>query len=179
MLGGDFALQDLRSHLEIGEVVEDGETFAANAQLKAVTVSREVPGLVLADDSGLEVDSLGGLPGVRSARYAGEEASDAANRKKLLGALAALPAGASRTARFRCVLVLARGGEVVGVFEGAAEGAIIEMERGAEGFGYDPLFLPTGFERTFAELSRAEKNALSHRGAAVAQLRTFLRSAPL
>lgn len=173
MLGGEFALEDLRAHPEIAEVSEDGATFLENARRKALAVSRQVPGLVLADDSGLEVDSLGGAPGVFSARYAGAGASDADNRRKLLGALAARDA-APRTARFRCVLVLARAGVSIASFDGAVEGTIGEGERGRAGFGYDSLFRPEGFEQTFAELSAEEKNAISHRAAAVAQLRDFL-----
>jgi XTP/dITP diphosphohydrolase len=176
ILGSDFVLEDLRAHPEIAEVVEDGTTFLANATLKALAVSREVPGLVLADDSGLEVESLGGAPGVYSARYAGEGATDAANRRKLLSELAQLPAGSSRRARFRCVLVLAWDGKVIASFEGRAEGEMIEAECGAEGFGYDPLFRPSGCTKTFAELSAAEKNAISHRGAATAGLRAFLEA---
>ena len=177
MLGPVFALEDLRSHPEIGDVVEDGATFAENARLKAVTVSRQLPGLVLADDSGLEVDSLGGAPGVRSARYAAEAANDAMNRRKLIEEMARLTPDASRMARFRCVLVLARGGEVLGTFAGAVEGEIIGVERGVDGFGYDALFQPIGFKKTFAELSARKKNAVSHRGAAVDQLRLFLKAA--
>ncbi len=158
-------------------MIEDGATFEENARLKAVSVSRQVPGLVLADDSGLEVDSLGGAPGVYSARYAGERATDAENRRKLLEAMAHLPPGAERRARFRCVLVLAQHGRALGTFEGVAEGEMIATERGAAGFGYDPIFRPDGFDKTFAELSAAEKNALSHRGAAAEQVRRFLLTA--
>lgn len=179
ILGPDFALDDLRKHPEIGEVIEDGATFAANARLKAVTVSRQLPGLVLADDSGLEVDSLGGAPGVRSARYSGEQATDAANRRKLLAAMAQLAAGAERRARFRCILVLAREGAVLREFEGAVEGEIIPSERGAGGFGYDPVFRATGYEKTFAELPAIEKNAISHRRAAAEKLRSFLQTTDL
>lgn len=178
ILGADFALKDLAAHPEIGEIVEDGATFEENARIKAVAISRQVTGLVLADDSGLEVDSLGGAPGIFSARYAGEGATDAENRRKLLAALDAVP-DARRRARFRCVLVLALAGQAVASFAGAVDGAIVREERGGAGFGYDPLFQPDGFARTFAELSSAEKNALSHRGAAVAQLRDYLvKAAP-
>lgn len=179
MLGGEFALQDLRIHPEIGEVIEDGATFAENARLKAVAISQQLPGLVLADDSGLEVDSLGGAPGVYSARYAGKGATDEVNRRKLLEELAQQAPGSSGAARFHCVLALARGGEVLTTFEGAAEGRIISGPRGEGGFGYDPLFQPNGFKKTFAELLPAEKNAISHRAAAVAQLRSFLKTAQL
>ena len=176
MLGAEFCLTDLAARPEIPEVPESGCTFAENARLKAATVSRLLPGLVLADDSGLEVDSLGGAPGVYSARYAGNGATDAANRHKLLDAMAELPPEAPRSARFRCVLVLARAGEVMVIFDGTVEGEIVRVERGAAGFGYDPLFRPNGFDETFAELPAAQKNALSHRGAAVAQLREFFKT---
>jgi XTP/dITP diphosphohydrolase len=176
LLGAEFRLTDLAAHPEIPEVPESGRTFAENARLKATTVSRLLPGLVLADDSGLEVDSLGGAPGVYSARYAGKGATDATNRRKLLDAMAELRPEAPRSARFRCVLVLARAGEVIAIFEGTAEGKIVGVERGTAGFGYDPLFRPNGFERTFAELSAAQKHSLSHRGAAVAQLREFFKT---
>ncbi len=175
LLGDSCALDDLGAHPEIGEIVEDGASFAENARLKAVAVSRQLPGWVLADDSGLEVDSLGGAPGIYSARYAGEKATDAANRAKLL---AALGSEANRAARFRCVLSLARSGEQVVSFEGAVEGEILRAERGEGGFGYDALFQPVGFERSFAELTPAEKNTLSHRAIAAGKLRDYLKAAP-
>lgn len=176
MLGADFRLEDLRVHPQIGEVIEDGATFLENATLKAVTTSRQVTGLVLADDSGLEVDSLGGRPGVYSARFAGPGATDFSNRRKLLAELARLGTEGNRRARFRCVLVLAERGNVVASFAGAAEGEIVERERGENGFGYDALFQPDGFLKTFAELAAREKNALSHRAAAVAQLRVYFQA---
>ena len=177
MLGADFILEDLTSHPEIGQVVEDGATFGENSRLKAVTISRQVAGLVMADDSGLEVDSLGGAPGIFSARYAGAGASDEANRRKLLEELARLGPDAARIARFRCVLALARKGQLLATFEGTVEGAIVRVRRGAGGFGYDALFQPNGFARTIAEMSAEEKNAISHRGRAVGQLRDFLSTA--
>lgn len=179
MLGAEFALEDLRGHPEIDEVIEDGATFAENARRKALAVSRQWPGLALADDSGLEVDSLGGAPGVLSARYAGEGATDAANRRKLLEEMAMLAPNSLRTARFRCVLVLARGGEALATFDGAVEGEIVRAERGRNGFGYDSLFQPNRLTKTLAQLSAREKNALSHRAVAVAQLLNFLRTAGL
>lgn len=132
---------------------------------------------VLADDSGLEVEALEGAPGVRSARYAGEGASDAANRARLLAELDRVEArGRSRTARFCCALALAQGGRLLGHFEGAVEGVIIPRERGAGGFGYDALFIPDGECATFAELPPEVKNRLSHRGRALAQALAFMRS---
>jgi XTP/dITP diphosphohydrolase len=175
ILGPDFEVHDLRTHPEIGEIEENGETFEANARLKAIAVSQQATDLVVADDSGLEVDALGGNPGVRSARFAGEGATDAANRAKLLGALSELTAASPWKARFRCLLALAQSGTVIATFDGKIEGDIMSEERGEGGFGYDPLFRPRGSEKTFAEMSPGNKDRLSHRGAAIAQLIAFLR----
>ncbi len=177
ILGPGFVLEDLRLRPDLSEVIEDGTTFFENARLKAVTISQQVAGLVLADDSGLEVDSLGGAPGIFSARYAGAGASDEANRRKLLEELARIGPDAVRLARFRCVLALAQKGQLLATFEGTVEGAIVRVRRGDSGFGYDALFQPNGFARTFAEMSAEAKNAISHRGRAVGQLRDFLRAA--
>lgn len=162
---------------EVPDVVEDAETFEGNARLKAVALVEATGLAALADDSGLEVDALGGEPGVFSARYAGEGASDEDNVVKLLRELAARGAvePAARTARFRAVLVLRRpdGAEVV--VEGSVEGTIAAEPRGAGGFGYDPVFVPAdGDGRTFGEMSAAEKHAISHRGRALAALVTQL-----
>ena len=178
ILGENYAVTDLTAHPEIPATVESGTTFRENAELKAVEASRIFDGLVLSDDSGLEVDALGGAPGVYSARYAGENADDAANRRRLLDELAR--AGAcgreARTARFRCVMALAEHGEVTGVFDGTVEGVIIDAEKGAGGFGYDSLFIPDGFSETFAELPDDAKNGISHRGRALEKAREFLMS---
>ncbi|HXZ26709.1 MAG TPA: RdgB/HAM1 family non-canonical purine NTP pyrophosphatase [Terriglobales bacterium] len=153
-------------------VAEDGATFEANARRKAEHYSRLVPGeMVLADDSGLEVDALGGAPGVDSALYASLErgsranSSDAANNARLLRELQAI-AGDRRTARFVCVLAAARDGRTLATFRGQAEGRILTAPRGSGGFGYDPLFLVPGLGKTFAELPPEEKAHHSHRGAA-------------
>ena len=152
-------------------VAEDGATFEANARKKAEHYSRLVPGeLVLADDSGLEVDVLSGAPGVRSARYAATDpghanSSDAANNARLLRELEAR-ADDRRTARFVCVLAAARDGRTLASFRGEAEGRILNAARGSGGFGYDPLFLVPGLDKAFAELSPEEKAHHSHRGAA-------------
>lgn len=156
---------------EVPEVVEDADTFVGNARLKAVALVEATGRPALADDSGLEVDALDGAPGVRSARYAGEEATDADNVAKLLGALAAHPELSARTARFRCVIVLRRpdGSEVVA--EGTCEGTIAERPSGDGGFGYDPVFVPDdGDGRTFAAMPSEAKHAISHRGRAIAAL---------
>ena len=178
LLGGLVGeVVDLSSHPEVGEIAETGTTFEENARLKALGASAVlgVGTWVLADDSGLEVDALAGAPGVYSARYAGSGASDASNREKLLGALAEAGArGKARSARFRCVLVLARGGEAIEVFEGSCEGLIANREKGGLGFGYDPVFIPDGHCETFGELPPQVKNRISHRARALEQLRTWL-----
>jgi XTP/dITP diphosphohydrolase len=172
ILGPSFELLDLSCVPALGEVQETGTTFEENAALKALAASAHFDGWVLADDSGLEVDALGGAPGVRSARFSGEGATDVTNRALLLEKLATVPAD-QRSARFRCVIALARGGEVLAHFSGAVEGAIIQSEQGAGGFGYDPLFVPEGFGETFAELGAETKNRLSHRGRALAGLKSW------
>ena len=159
----------------IEPVPETGETFAENALLKARHAAA-VSGLpALADDSGLEVDALGGAPGVRSARYAGEDADDAANNRKLLDALTDVAEG-DRTARFRCVLALVSDAEdpAPTVCEGVWEGRILDQPRGSGGFGYDPLFLVPELGLASAELPPERKNAISHRGQALAALREAL-----
>jgi XTP/dITP diphosphohydrolase len=156
---------------EVPDVVEDDDTFEGNARLKAVALGAATGLAALADDSGLEVDALGGAPGVRSARYAGEDPTDEANVAKLLDALADRPDPADRGARFRCVLVLRRpdGSEVVA--SGTVEGTIAEAPRGPGGFGYDPVFVPRdGDGRTFGEMDADAKHALSHRGQALRAL---------
>jgi XTP/dITP diphosphohydrolase len=146
-------------------VVEDGDTFSANAIKKAVTVAAAAGCLTLADDSGLEVDALGGAPGVFSARYAGEPSNDAANNRKLLSELDGV---ADRRARFRCVIALAGPGITEPqTVEGVCEGLIAMQPQGENGFGYDPLFIPDGFDCSFAQLSDADKNRISHRGLAL------------
>ena len=169
-------LTDLTAHPEIPTTVESGATFQENAGLKAVEASLLFEGLVLSDDSGLEVDALGGAPGVYSARYAGENADDASNRARLLMELARLGArGKARSARFRCVMALAEKGKVLGYFHGTVEGMIIPVEKGEGGFGYDPLFVPNGFCQTFAQLPQESKNAISHRGRALEKVRAYLQ----
>ena len=179
LLGKDFRLVDLSAYPGLPEVAETGRSFEENARLKALAISRLLPGLVLADDSGLEVDSLGGAPGVFSARYAGVSATDEANRQKLLAELAKQGPDAPRMGRFRCVLVLARDARVLAICEGSVGGEIVRQARGTAGFGYDPLFQPDEFSETFAELPAATKNFISHRGRAVTKMKQFLRAAAL
>jgi XTP/dITP diphosphohydrolase len=173
ILGDGFDVYDLANVAELLVIEETGLTFEANAILKAVEVSKHFPELVVADDSGLEVDALDGAPGIYSARYAGENATDAANVAKLLAALTRRDP-APHSARFRCSLALARQGGVLGIFGGVVEGTIVGEPRGSAGFGYDPVFQPRGFEQTFAELSPVEKNRISHRARAIRLLRTAL-----
>lgn len=178
----DFPGWEFRTLRELGiesDPAEDADTFEGNARIKARAAHEASGGLAaLADDSGLVVDALDGAPGVHSARYAGEPCDDAANNVKLLAALADVP-DAERTARFASTLVFVDedGSEVVA--EGTVEGRIGHEGRGSEGFGYDPLFLPDVFggARTLAEVGRDEKNAVSHRGNALRQLRAKLEEA--
>ncbi len=171
ILGEDYVVSDLKAHPDLPEVEETGTTFLENATLKAVEISKQVDGLILSDDSGLEVDALGGEPGVYSSRYAGEAGNDAANNKKLLHELQGED---SRTARFRCVMVLAQDGEVLASFDGAVEGRMLSELHGEGGFGYDPLFVPDGYDQTFSQLSEGIKNQLSHRAVAMEKVVAWL-----
>jgi XTP/dITP diphosphohydrolase len=204
VLGPDFRYLTLAALPGAPAVIEDAPTFAGNAAKKAVALARWLAGrppawertFVLADDSGLEVDALGGAPGVLSARFAAMDAgqtgnsTDAENNAKLLRLLAGVPPE-RRTARFRCAIAVAPVSAPVRepsspvcyadeielatrVFEGACEGRILLSPRGGHGFGYDPLFQPDGFDRTFAELGEAVKNGISHRARALVQLKAWL-----
>jgi XTP/dITP diphosphohydrolase len=176
MLGADWVVEDLTNHRELPEPEENGATFEENAAIKALAAAHAFHGLVLADDSGLEVDALNGAPGIRSARYAGDKATDKQNRDRLLSELAAREHVAEQpmTARFRCAIVIAKAGEILGTFSGAVEGRIVMVEAGSGGFGYDPLFIPDGFDETFAELDGDTKNRLSHRARAMEQAIAWL-----
>jgi XTP/dITP diphosphohydrolase len=157
------------------EVEETGDTFLANALIKAWTYAAWSGMAAVADDSGLEVDALGGAPGVRSARYAGPGASDQANLDKLLAALEGVPPE-RRTARFRCAAVLVDPEAGKWEAEAAWEGRILDAPRGSNGFGYDPVFLPDGWEKTSAEVDQATKDAASHRGKAFRALRPAIEA---
>jgi len=165
---------DLNDLPPIPPAVEDGRSFAENAEKKALHYARHSGHWALADDSGLEVDCLNGLPGVLSARFAGEPANDAANNAKLIRELQAYPPE-QRTARFRCVVVLADGQHVLARAEGTIEGQIIDEPRGQGGFGYDPHFLVPELGKTTAELAPEHKNRISHRGQALRRLVPMLR----
>ena len=175
ILGSKLTVRDLTEHPEISEIMESGTSFEENAKLKAIAVSERLQGLVVADDSGLEVDPLGGAPGVHSARYAGADASPEKKIARLLDELAKIDAKSDqRRARFRCVLAVARGGRVLATFEGVVEGKIAERPRGSHGFGYDPIFIPDGFEQTFAELPEEVKSNISHRAKAIRKFQADL-----
>jgi XTP/dITP diphosphohydrolase len=157
------------------DVVEDRDTFAGNARKKATEIAAVAGVTCLADDSGLEVDALGGRPGVHSARYAGEGATDARNNEKLLEELREVPE-ADRKARFRCaIVVVAADGRELAAADGACDGQIGYEPRGTHGFGYDPLFIPDGYTETMAELDPETKNEISHRAEAAAKLVPLLR----
>ncbi len=153
-----------------GDIPEDQDTLEGNASQKAHYIYDKFNENCFADDTGLEVDALGGRPGVYSARYAGEECSDLDNMEKLLGEMDGL---SNRTARFRTVISLIIDGEEQ-QFEGVVEGKITEKMMGSNGFGYDAIFEPEGYDQTFAEMPLAEKNAISHRARAVAKLSEYL-----
>jgi XTP/dITP diphosphohydrolase len=172
--------------LSLPAVVEDADTFEANARKKAETYSRYAPGeIVLSDDSGLEVDALNGAPGVHSARYAAQaphlvhnNTEDEANNARLIRELRNVPPD-RRTGRFVCVIAAARDGQTLAVFEGQAEGAILEVPRGVNGFGYDPLFFFPQIQKTFAELTAEEKARYSHRGVAFRQFLRWISASPV
>jgi XTP/dITP diphosphohydrolase len=201
ILGPAFDYRNLRDWVAAPEVIEDADTFEGNAAKKAATLAswlcsqRELGTLVLADDSGLEVDALNGAPGVHSARFAalddpsypaGKNSPDSGNNEKLLRLLASVSAE-KRTARFRCVLALVTVpteprsiedlAKTAHLFSGACEGRMAFSPSGGGGFGYDPLFIPAGHERSFAELGEDVKNRLSHRAKALDQLRKYLGGA--
>ena len=157
---------------------EHGATFEENARIKALYYGSRADGWVFADDSGLEVDGLGGAPGVHSARFAGADATDEANNALLLERLSAVENRAeNRAARFVCVIALVRNGELVRTFRGVVEGRILDAPRGSHGFGYDPLFLYEPFGCTFGEAGDERKMLVSHRAQALGEMFGYLRSA--
>jgi XTP/dITP diphosphohydrolase len=179
----EIAVESLPNLASLPVVVEDGATFEANACKKAEFYSRYAPGeIVLADDSGLEVDALGGAPGVHSARYAADQphlvdynTDDQANNARLIRELRKVPTQ-KRGGRFVCVIAVARVGRTLAIFRGQAEGMILDSPRGSEGFGYDPLFYFPSIQKTFAELSAEEKAKYSHRGEAFRQFLGWYRA---
>lgn len=171
----DFPLHPATKIGGMPDVEECGATFKENARIKARALGGKVPdgAWVVADDSGLIVDALDGAPGVHSARYAGPGGNAVANNIKLLKELKGVP-DSRRTARFRCVLCFCQPGGDTHFFKGDCEGRILTVPEGHEGFGYDPLFVPEGYNKSFADLGSAIKNTLSHRGRAVAEWMKFL-----
>lgn len=171
--GIEVDILTLEDVIPIAEVEEDGDTFEANAVKKACETAKASGILSLADDSGLEVDILQGKPGVYSARFAGEGASDEANNIKLLELLDSIPDN-ERSARFVCVIAICDRGCGVKTVRGECAGSIARSPAGTGGFGYDPLFIPCGYNQTYAQLSAAEKNKISHRGVALQKALPFL-----
>lgn len=170
----DLEVLGIDNFPDLPEVVEDGDTFSANARKKAATIARLTGCLTLADDSGLSVEALGGEPGVLSARYAGEDATDAENNRKLLDALAEVPPG-RRKGAFFCVMALCLPDGGCQLFSGTLVGEIAVTPRGSGGFGYDPLFLVREYGKTLAELPLEIKNRISHRGQALKRVVAYLR----
>jgi XTP/dITP diphosphohydrolase len=170
-----LVLLDLSSFPSVQTIPETGATFVENASLKAAGYAIQIGEMTLADDSGLEVDALGGAPGVRSARYAGDGASDSERVDKLLSELSHVRPR-ERTARFVSAIAIAgREGVILNISSGVCEGRIAEAPRGANGFGYDPVFIPEGYDQTFAELRPQLKNRISHRGKALEAATHFLK----
>lgn len=168
-----YKIKTLLDFPEIGDVPETGNTFAENAFQKASAISKELNTIVLADDSGLEVDALNGKPGIYSARFAGEHGNDVKNNQKLLAALEGLPLE-ERTANFHCSLVMVGPDKEPLHVEGEVDGQILEEERGRHGFGYDPLFYLPELDQTMAELPSEQKNKISHRARAIEKLKEHL-----
>jgi len=172
LLGLDFNILSIDDFDCIPEILEDTDTFEGNATKKAVEVSKATGRLSLADDSGLEIDCLGGKPGVHSARFAGENATDEDNYRKVLCLMQGIPKE-GRTARFRCAVAIANG-EVPIIVMGVCEGEIATEPRGNHGFGYDPIFIVPSYNKTFAELGAEMKNKISHRAIALEKARDIL-----
>ena len=167
-----LGLSDLKIY--IPRVIEDGKTFRQNAIKKALTFSRYIEYPVIGDDSGLLVDSLGGKPGVRSSRFAHTKATDKENVTKLLKLMRNFPAK-KRTASFVCVIAIAKKGNLIGTVEGECGGFITFEPKGKNGFGYDPVFIPRGKSRTFAQISAESKNKISHRGKATKKAKALIQ----
>jgi XTP/dITP diphosphohydrolase len=171
----DLDVVSLDSFTGITEVHETGVTFEENARLKALSYAEQTGLPCVADDSGLEVEALNGAPGVHSARYAGPGANSEALCRKLLAEMEDVPEG-KRNARFRCFIAFAMDGEIAVTSQGEARGAVIREMRGSEGFGYDPVFVPEGHDKTYAEMPAHQKDKISHRGKALAIFKDKLSS---
>ena len=173
MLGSHWRVLDTSAMTEKPQWDETGSSFEENAKIKVDALTPFCDGLILGDDSGLEVDALDGAPGVYSSRYAGEDGNDAANNSKLIAALRDVPKE-KRSARFRCCLCLRDTDGTIHYFNGTCEGLIGFEQSGTGGFGYDPLFFPAGSDRTLAEHSAEEKNRISHRAKALQEFLKFM-----
>lgn len=171
----DVQLKSLYDFKGLDEVEETGETFYANAQLKAETIGEKLNKPVIADDSGLMIDALDGRPGVYSARYAGDHGDDVANYEKVLEEMKGIDEN-NRTAKFVSVLAFYRPGQEIVFKEGICEGEITFGPRGKRGFGYDPIFIPKGYTKTMAQLTQFEKNFISHRAEALHQFKKWLKA---
>ena len=168
-----MAIELMPGFRELPRAIEDGRTFEENAVLKARHYGKHASGILFAEDSGLEVDALGGAPGIYSARFAGENATDDENNRLLLETLQGVP---GRAARYVCAIALAEAGEVLKIFRGTVEGFITEEARGSGGFGYDPLFYYPPYGATFGETAPERKFAVSHRGHAVRAMLEWMRT---
>ncbi len=175
LAGHPVEVRSLADFPDCPDVIEDADTFDGNALKKAREIAEFTGQVAIADDSGLEVDALNGAPGVHSARYAGPDATDAANVEKLLSTLQSVPDG-QRSARFVCCIAIAAPGGDSHTFWGFVEGSIGREPKGGLGFGYDPVFYPAGHVRTFAEMAASEKDSLSHRRKALGKLADFLKN---
>jgi len=173
--GLPLKIESLEQYPEYGKYRETGKTFEENSRGKCLYYSRRYPGLVLAEDSGLEVEALQGQPGVRSARFSGPGATDEKNIQKLLKLLSGVPPS-RRRARFVCVATLGQRGRVIKTFKGQVRGVILGQPDGRRGFGYDPVFYYPPLKKTFARLTSEEKNRVSHRGRALSKLLRFLKT---
>lgn len=171
--GLPLEIVSLNNFKGVPEVIEDGKTLEANAKKKALQTSRFLKKLIIADDSGLEVKALGGEPGVYSARFSGKGATYKSNNKKLLSLLKDTPLN-KRTARFKCVIAVADKGRLIGIAEGNCVGRIGFRSLGKSGFGYDPIFIPNGYKKTFAQLGIRKKNKISHRSKALYKARKVI-----
>ena len=169
-----FRLQTLADLNDVQEITETASDLEGNSLLKADTIFRQYGHIVISDDSGLEVKALNGAPGVYSARYAGEQKDDQKNTEKLIHELKGIT---NRNAQFRTVITLMSSNDTL-QFEGIVEGAIVHEPKGDKGFGYDPVFIPNGYQKTFAELSSNEKNKISHRANAIEKLVAFIEKNP-
>jgi len=174
LVGLEITLKNLDDYENTPEVIEDKESFIENAAKKAIEYSKFTGIPALADDSGLEVDVLDGRPGVQSARYAGEEQDDSKNISKLIDVLDGVPPD-KRTARFKCLVVLAQNDNVLATAEGTCEGMITFSPAGEYGFGYDPVFIPKGYDKTFSELGAEVKDKISHRAIAFNKMAEIIK----